>query len=43
MVRQLLNTPVSKIVGYDNSEIDLFNLKNELKIVLKLSCILVIF
>ena len=31
MVRQLLNTPVSKIVGYDNSEIDLFNLKNELK------------
>ena len=31
MVRQLLNTPVSKIVGYDNSEIDLFNFKNELK------------
>lgn len=32
MVRQLLNTKVKKIIGYDNSEIDLFNLKNELKI-----------
>ena len=31
MVRQLLNTSVGKIIGYDNSEIDLFNLKNELK------------
>ncbi len=31
MVRQLLNTNSKKIVGYDNSEIDLFNLKNELK------------
>ena len=31
MVRQLLNTSVRKIVGYDNSEIDLFNFKNELK------------
>ncbi|MDA9682743.1 polysaccharide biosynthesis protein [Candidatus Pelagibacter sp.] len=31
MVRQLLNTSVKKIIGYDNSEIDLFNLKNELK------------
>ena len=30
MVRQLLNTSVGKIIGYDNSEIDLFNL-NELK------------
>ena len=31
MVRQLLNTNSKKIIGYDNSEIDLFNLKNELK------------
>ena len=31
MVRQLLNTNCKKIIGYDNSEIDLFNLKNELK------------
>ncbi len=31
MVRQLLNTNSKKIVGYDNSEIDLFNLKNELR------------
>lgn len=31
MVRQLLNTSVNKIIGYDNSEIDLFNFKNELK------------
>ena len=31
MVRQLLNISVGKIIGYDNSEIDLFNLKNELK------------
>ena len=31
MVRQLLNTSVGKIIGYDNSEIDLFNLRNELK------------
>ena len=30
MVRQLLNTNCNNIVGYDNSEIDLFNLKNEL-------------
>ena len=30
-MRQLLNTNAKKIVGYDNSEIDLFNLKNELK------------
>ena len=31
MMRQLLNTNSKKIIGYDNSEIDLFNLKNELK------------
>ena len=31
LVRQLLNTKCNKIIGYDNSEIDLFNLKNELK------------
>lgn len=31
LVRQLLNTKSNKIIGYDNSEIDLFNLKNELK------------
>tara|TARA_B100000989_G_scaffold286778_1_gene255776 strand:+ start:2662 stop:4917 length:2256 start_codon:yes stop_codon:yes gene_type:complete len=31
MVRQLLNTNSKKIIGYDNSEINLFNLKNELK------------
>ena len=31
LVRQLLNTKTNKIIGYDNSEIDLFNLKNELK------------
>ena len=31
MIRQLLNTNSKKIIGYDNSEIDLFNLKNELK------------
>ena len=30
LVRQLLNTNAKKIIGYDNSEIDLFNLKNEL-------------
>ena len=30
LVRQLLNTNCNNIVGYDNSEIDLFNLKNEL-------------
>jgi UDP-N-acetylglucosamine 4,6-dehydratase len=31
LVRQLLNTKSNKIIGYDNSEIDLFNLKNELQ------------
>ena len=31
LVRQLLNTKSKNIIGYDNSEIDLFNLKNELK------------
>ena len=31
LVRQLLNTKTKNIIGYDNSEIDLFNLKNELK------------
>ena len=31
LLRQLLNTNAKKIIGYDNSEIDLFNLKNELK------------
>ena len=30
LVRQLLNTNAKKIIGYDNSEIDLFNLQNEL-------------
>ena len=30
LVRQLLNTNCKNIIGYDNSEIDLFNLKNEL-------------
>ena len=31
LVRQLLNTKSKNIIGYDNSEIDLFNLKNEMK------------
>ena len=31
LLRQLLNTNAKKIIGLDNSEIDLFNLKNELK------------
>ena len=31
LIRQLLNTNSKNIIGYDNSEIDLFNFKNELK------------
>ena len=31
LLRQLLNTKSNNIIGYDNSEIDLFNLKNELQ------------
>ena len=31
LVRQLLKTSCKRIIAYDNSEIDLFNLKNELK------------
>ena len=32
LVRQLLNTNCKNIIGYDNSEIDMFNLKSELSI-----------